>query len=72
MTKVLIPKELAAEDDLVVIPKSEYEALTVFKKIQEFRPTAAQKRSLVQAERNFRKGKTLSYDELAKRLGFGN
>jgi Arc/MetJ-type ribon-helix-helix transcriptional regulator len=38
----------------------------------EFTPTLAQKRALVRAERNFKNGKTLSYDELVQSMGFGN
>jgi hypothetical protein len=70
MTTVTIPQELAKRGDLVVIPRKEYEALLEFKKIKEFAPTAAQKKSLFRAERNFRNGKTIPYDALVKKLGF--
>ena len=72
MNAVTIPKKLAARDDLVVIPRKEYETLLKLKKFREFKPTSAQKKSLMRAEGNFRKGKTLSYHELAKKLGFGS
>ncbi|OIP74736.1 MAG: hypothetical protein AUK06_03060 [Parcubacteria group bacterium CG2_30_36_18] len=70
MNTITIPKKLAGKDDLVVIPRKEYEALLVFKKFKEFTPTLAQKKALLKAESNFRKGRTLSYYELVKKLGF--
>ena len=72
MNTVTIPKKLAEKDDLVVLPRREYEALLQLKKFKEFNPTAIQKKSLQQAELNLRKGKTLSYHGLAKKLGFTN
>lgn len=70
MNLITIPKKLAPQDDLVVIPRQEYEELLVLKKYREFTPTAAQKKALARAELNFKKGETLSYNELAKKLGF--
>lgn len=60
------------EKDVVIIPRQEYEYLIKFKKIREFSPTLAQKRSLARAENNFKKRKTLSYNELVQKLGFAN
>lgn len=59
-------------DDLITIPRREYEALLELKKLREFRPTPAQKKALRMAESNLLKGKTLSYNELVQKLGFGN
>lgn len=72
MSTITIPKKMASRDDLVVIPRKEYEALLEFKKFKGFSPTAAQKKALLKAEQNLRRGKTLSYHELAKKLGFAN
>ena len=72
MNTITIPKKLAGRGDLMVIPKSEYEALVKLKKIKEFTPTNSQKKALAQAERNFRLGKTFSYNELVRKLGFGS
>lgn len=69
MKPITISKKLVVQDDLVVIPRKEYEALLGLKKYREFQPTAIQKRALLRAERNFARGKTLSYHELAKKLG---
>lgn len=65
-------RELASKDDLIVISRKEYEALLGLKKFKEFKPTLAPKRALLKAEVNFKKGKTLSYHELVKKLGFTN
>jgi len=70
MNTVTIPKKMASKDDLVVIPRREYEALLKLRHIKEFNPTETQKRALTRAENNLRKGKTLSYNELTKKLGF--
>lgn len=70
MATVTIPKKLAHHDDLVIIPRREYQELLELKKAKEFKPTSAQKRALRAAENNFRRGKTFSYDELLKKLEF--
>lgn len=72
MATITIPKKLAQNDDLVVIPKSEYKSLMKLKNIKEFKPTNTQKEALVKAERNFKFGKTMSYNELVRKLGFGS
>ncbi len=69
---VTIPKALSRMGDLVLVPRKEYESFLEFKKIREYIPTKAQKRALVKAELNFKKGKSLSYDEFATKLGFKN
>lgn len=72
MNTVTIPQKLAKKDDLVVVPRKEYEDLLELKKYKEFNPTPTQKRALLRAENNLRQGKTLSYNELVKKLGFTN
>ena len=69
---VTIPKSLVQMGDLVLVPRKEYESFLKFKKIKEFNPTMAQKRALIRAEANLKKGKSLSYDEFATKLGFKN
>ena len=72
MATITIPKKLAQKCDLVVIPRKEYEALIELRKTREFIPTAAQKKALIRAEANLKLGKTLSYHELVRKLGFAN
>ncbi len=69
MRAITIPRALSKEGDWVVIPRKEYEQLLRLKKIREFQPTAKHKNALKKAERNLKKGKTLSYDAVAKSLG---
>lgn len=69
MITITIPKKLAQKGGLVVIPLREYESLVRLRKMREFSPTVAQKRALVRAEANLKKGKTLSFDELSRKLG---
>ena len=69
MRTITIPQKLANKDDLIVIPRKEYESLLELKKMKEFTPTSIQKRALTRAENNLRRGKTLSYRELVKKLG---
>ncbi len=72
MNTITIPKKIASRDDLIVIPRREYEALLESRKFKEFSPTGVQKKALARAEQNFRKGKTLSYYGLVKKLGFAD
>ncbi len=58
--------------DLMLVSRKEYESFLEFKKVKEYTPTLADKRALRKAELNFKKGKSLSYDEFATKLGFKN
>lgn len=68
----IIAQKKYQEKDVIMVPRQEYEYLIKLKKIREFLPTLAQKRSLARAENNFKKRKTLSYNELVQKLGFAN
>ena len=56
--------------DCIAVSRKEYEAFMNFRKLREFSPTTAQRRALTSAERSFKNGKTLSYNELTRQLGF--
>ena len=68
MTTLTIPKKLAQKGDLVLVPKEEYAALMGLKKIHEFTPTAAEKRALTRARRDFAKGKYLTLEQVRRAL----
>ncbi|TSC78521.1 MAG: hypothetical protein G01um101433_186 [Parcubacteria group bacterium Gr01-1014_33] len=70
MNTITIPKKIAQKGDLVLIPLKEYEELRGLKRVREFAPSAAQKKALVRAEKNLKRRKTLSYNELVSKLGF--
>ena len=72
MNTITIPKKFTQKDDLIVLPRKEYEALLELKKVIEFKPTVIQRKALLKAENNLRQGKTLSYNEFARKLGFAN
>ncbi len=72
MNTITILKKLAQKDDLVLIPRKEYEFLKEFKAIKEFSPTAHQKKALSLAEKNLKRNKTLSYDGLVHKLGLAS
>lgn len=72
MPTLTIPRKLIEKDDLVIVPRKEYEALTELRKTAEFIPTTAQRKALIKAEQNLKAGKTLSYHELVRELGFTN
>lgn len=72
MPTITIPKKLAQKDDLIVVPRKEYEALKELRKTAEFAPTAAQRKALAKAEQNLKAGKTLSYHKLVRTLGFAD
>jgi hypothetical protein len=72
MTTITIPKKLAEKGDLVIVQRREYEDLLDFRKTKEFTPTSAQKKALARAEANLKQGRTLSYHEVARKLGFAN
>jgi len=72
MTTITIPKKITKGEDLIVIPRKDYERLLELKKISEFQPTSAQKKALMRARKNRKEGKFLTFDELKQKLGFAN
>ena len=72
MNTTAILKKIAQKDDLVLIPRKEYEFLKELKAIKEFSPTTSQRKALLLAERNLKRNKTLSYDDLVRKLGFAS
>lgn len=70
MATITIPKRITKGEDLVVLPRKEYEKLLELKKIPEFQPTLAQKKALIRARKNRKKDNLLAFDELKNKLGF--
>jgi len=58
MTKVIaIPKNLAKQGELIILPRREYDEFLNWKKaVRIFKPTPAQKRDLTEARKDFAKG----------------
>lgn len=72
MNVVTIPKQKVAKDDLAVLPRKEHEALLGLKMVKTFTATPKIKRALRQAEKNLKSGKSLTLNELKKRLGIAS
>lgn len=69
MALITIPKKLANKDDLVVIPRKEYDFLLSIKKFREFIPTVSEKKALARARKNFFKGNITTLNKLKNELG---
>jgi len=72
MLTITIPEKLAKKDDLVVIPRKEYEEFAkwrdVIKSFRIFTPTPTQKADLKKAREDYKKGRHLTFNELKRRL----
>jgi len=71
MITITIPKELAKQKELVVVPRKEYEEFTAWKKavkVKVFIPTSAERRDLKIAREDFKKGRYTSWNELKRKL----
>ncbi len=73
MTVITIPKKLRNQD-LVLITRKEYEELLreKLKNVKEEPMTPRLREAFKRAEKNLKAGKTLSFDELSRKLGFTN
>lgn len=69
---ITLPKNFKSGQELVIIPREEYEALMTLKKVYEFQPTPTQKRVLEKARKNRQKGEVLTLGELKQNLGLTN
>lgn len=76
MTIITIPKNLIKNDDLVIIPRKEYEEFSQWKNMAKsfktFTPTAAQKRDLKRAREDYKQKKYLTLDEFKRKLAIKN
>lgn len=70
MTKVItIPKELAKKGELIIVPRAEYEKFLNWRKsVKTFRPTAAERKALREARKDFKNGKYITLQELKNEL----
>lgn len=72
MNIITIPKQTVAKDDLVIVPRKEYETLLNLKTFKTFTATPRIKRTLRRAEKNLKLGKTLTLNELKRKLEITN
>ena len=66
---ITIPKELAREE-LVLIPRSQYEEFLHLRKMISFvKPTSSEKKAIKEAREELRKGKYLTIKQFQHELG---
>ena len=74
MPTITIPKELKESSDLVAIPRNAYGEFLAWQKkiksVRTFKPTAAEKRALAKARKEFAEGNYITLAELKHELGF--
>ncbi|MBI2514626.1 hypothetical protein HYV91_00335 [Candidatus Wolfebacteria bacterium] len=68
MSTITIPKELIRNDDLVVIPRREYEELARFW-VNAERLTKSQKQAISKGFRDIKQGKFLTSRQVKNELG---
>ena len=74
MTTTALIKKMEKKG-FVMVPRDEYEDFVVYKKlgfVKEFTPTKSELVSLRRARKNYQEGKTISLDELKRKLGFNS
>lgn len=71
MNAITIPKSLAGNDDLVLLPRIEYESL-VAHTTGGMKLTKVEKQDLERAHKSREAGELLSYDEFIRELGLAH
>ena len=75
MTTITIPNKNTKANELVAIPREEYEEFSRWRKgeaIREFTPTAAQKKDLRDARKENAKGEYVTLEQLDHELGIAS
>ena len=67
---ITIPKELARTGDLVLVPRKDYEKFLAYRlrNVKTFKPTAAEKKALARARREFKEGNYVTLKQLEDEL----
>lgn len=66
---ITIPKNLINKGKLVLLPRSEYEEFLHWRKsIKTFKPTAAERKALEKARKDFHQGEYITLDKLKNEL----
>ncbi|MDP2669266.1 MAG: hypothetical protein Q8P07_05560 [bacterium] len=72
MNTVTIPKELVKKGDLALVSLGEYKEFSDWRKsikqFKTFTPTAAEKKELQKARKDYKKGKFITINELKRKL----
>lgn len=74
MSTITVPKGLDIHKELVAVPRATYEEFLGWQKkiksVRTFKPTAAEKKSLARARREFARGNYITLAQLKHELGF--
>jgi len=65
-------KKMVIRSGFVILSPEEYEKLLMPKHFKPVKATAAQKRAFLQAEKDYKEGKLISWDDAKKQLGLKN
>ena len=76
MTTITIPKRLIKNNDLIILPRKEYEEFYQWKEVAKlfktFMPTTAQKKDLLKAREDYKRKKYLTLNEFKRKLAIKN
>ncbi|MEK7117854.1 MAG: hypothetical protein AAB861_03725 [Patescibacteria group bacterium] len=74
MATITIRKKFTQKDELILIPRKEYEELLNFRtrQVKEVPLTSRQKRALLRARKNLAEGKFFTLNELKQKLAVKN
>jgi len=76
MATITIPRKITKGEELIIVPRREYEEFSrwkgVIKTFKTFSPNPAQKKALREARKDYKKGKYITLNELKRRLEIKN
>ena len=76
MTPITIPKKITKGEELIIIPRKEYEEFSHWRKLMSsfktFKPTPTQKRDLKKAREDFQQKRFITLNELKRKLEIKN
>lgn len=70
MTMLTIPKKITGGEELIVLPREDYERLLSQRIIPEYEATTREKKELHRARADYKKGNFMTIHELKRKLGF--
>ena len=72
MTTITIPKKLTKGEELIIIPRKEYEEFSSWREktgyFREFTPTVSEKSALRRARENYKKGNYITLHEFKRKM----
>ena len=73
MTTVTIPKKIIKDEELIAVPRKEYEAFSKWQKtLKTFQPTTRDGGDLKKARADYKSGRFMTIDELKRKLADKN